>query len=88
MSRLRNEQVRQSGSSVVLSFRIGQSLLNLDETTRHRMRKKFDVCYMMAKANVPFVKYPAIVELESRHGVNLDAAYRTPDSAKTFTSSS
>jgi len=86
MSRLRSEQVRQSGSSVVLSSRIGQSLLNLDETTRQRMRKKFDVCYMMAKGSIPFVKYPAIVELESRHGVNLGPAYRTPDSAKAFTS--
>ena len=86
MSRLRNKQVRQSGSSVVLSSRIGQSLLNLDKTTRQRMRKKFDVCYMMAKESVPFVKYPAIVELESQHGVNLGPAYRTPDSAKAFTS--
>jgi len=36
--------------------------------------------------DVPFVKYPAIVKLESRHGVNLGPAYRTPDSAKVFTS--
>ena len=86
MSRLHNEQVRQSGSSVVLSSRIGQSLLNLIETTRQRMRKKFDVCYMMAKESVPFVKYPAIVELQSQHGVNLGPVYRTPDSAKAFTS--
>ena len=86
LTRLRNEQVRQSGSSVVLSSRIGQSLLNLDETTRQRMRKKFGVCYMMAKESVPFVKYPVIVELESWHGVNLGPAYRTPDSAKAFTS--
>jgi len=38
---------------------------------------------MMAKESVPFVKYPATVELESRHGVNLGPAYRTP---KAFTS--
>ena len=76
MSRLRSKQVRQSGSSVVLSSKIGQSLLNLDETTRQQMRKKFDVCYMMAKESVSFVKYPVIVQLESKHGVNVGPAYR------------
>ena len=40
---------------------------------------------MMAKESISFAKYPAIVELESRHGVNLGPAYRTPDSAKAFT---
>ena len=49
------------------------------------MRKKFDICYMMAKESISFSKYPAIVELESRHGVNLGPAYRTLDSVKVFT---
>jgi len=52
MSKLRDEQVRQSGSSVVLSSIIGQSFLNLDDGTRQRMRKKFDICYMMAKESI------------------------------------
>jgi len=85
MSKLHSEQVRQSGSSVVLISRIGQSLLNLDETTKQRMRKKFDVCYVMAKESLPFTKYPALVELENRPGVNLGQLYRTADSNKAFT---
>ena len=32
-----------------------------------------------------FHKYPAIHELESRHGVELGQTYATKDSAKTFT---
>ena len=48
ISRLRSEQVKQGGSSVVMSSRIGQSLINLDKTTRQRMRKK-----LMAKESIP-----------------------------------
>ena len=32
-----------------------------------------------------FLKYPAILELEERHGVDVGFAYRTKDSAKIFT---
>jgi len=55
----------------------GQCLLNLDDGTRQRMRKKFNICYMIAKESIPFAKYPALIEPESRHGVNLGPAYRT-----------
>ena len=30
------------------------------------MRRKFDICYMMAKEGVPFEKYAALHELEVR----------------------
>jgi len=40
---------------------------------------------VIAKQSIPFAKYPALIELESWHGINLGPAYRTPDSAKAFT---
>ena len=49
------------------------------------MANKFDVCFTMAK-EILFIKYPALLELESHHGVDLGPAYHTPDSAKAFTS--
>ena len=58
MSKLKDEQVGQSGSSVVLSLATGQSFLNLDDGTRQRMRKRFDICYMMAKESISLVKHP------------------------------
>ena len=76
------DKARQSGTSVFLSSDVGQCLLNLDDSTRQKMRKKFDICYVMAKQSIPFAKYPVLIELESRHGVNLGPAYRAPDSAK------
>lgn len=49
------------------------------------MERKFDICYTMTKENMSFTRYPAIYELESRHGVKLGHAYKTKDSAKNFT---
>ena len=50
------------------------------------MANKFDVCFMMAKESLLFIKYPTLLELESHHGVDLGPAFCTPDSAKAFTS--
>ena len=48
-----------------------------------RMKRKFDICYVMAKES--FRKFPALHELEERHGVDLDFFYKTDVSAETFT---
>ena len=85
MARMRADSAKASGGSAALSTAIGRCLLTIDEETRARMRRKFDACYVMAKESMPFAKYPALLELEARHGVDLGFAYQTPDSAKTFT---
>ena len=64
---------------------IARCFSKMDATTQERLKKKFDVCYLLAKENMAFVKYPAILELEERHGVDVGFAYRTKDSAKVFT---
>ena len=57
----------------------------MDEAVQGRMKKKFDICYVMAKESLGFRKYPALHELEERHGVDLGFAYKTDVSAQTFT---
>ena len=86
MAKLKVERSRAMGESAATSSTIGRLLSSMDDETRGRMAKKFDVCFVMAKESLPFTKYPALLELESRHGVDLGPAYRTPDSAKAFTS--
>ena len=49
------------------------------------MRRKFDLCYMMAKEGIAFEKYVPLYELEARHDINLGPAYKTAPSAKLFT---
>ena len=47
-------------------------------------KKKFYISYLLAKEGIALKKYPALYELEARHGVNLGFAYKSKDSAKTF----
>ena len=54
----------------------------MHQALKEQTRKKFDICYVMTKENV---KYPALHELETRHGVDLGPAYKTKDLAKNFT---
>ena len=85
MERKRAESVKASSGSVALSSAIGRCLSTMDGTTQARMGRKFDVCFVMAKEGIPFTKYPALLQLEQRHAVDLGHAYNTPDSAKLFT---
>ena len=85
MAHFRDETTRAAGESPLMTSTIGRSLVTLDSTTRVRMNHKFDVCFVMAKEGIAFAKYPSILALESRHGVNFGAAYSTPESAKSFT---
>ena len=64
---------------------IARCLLTMDPTTRARMNRKFDVCYFLAKEGLAFKKYPGILELESRHGVDIGPAYLSDTSAQQFT---
>ena len=56
-----------------------------DDPERTRMRRKFDVCYLMAKECIAFEKYASLCELEAHHKVDLGHTYRTALSARLFT---
>ena len=51
-------------------------LMNMDATPRKQEKHKFDICYVMAKAGIAFVKYTALYNLETRHNINLGVAYK------------
>ena len=48
------------------------------------MRRKFDVCYLIAKEGIAFEKYASLCELEALHEVDLGHAYRTSPSARLY----
>ena len=85
MMLLRAEQAKSKQLSITSYSPIARCLLRMDQTSKEQMHKKFDICYVMTKENMAFRKYPALHELEIRHGVDLGPAYRTKDSAKNFT---
>ena len=57
----------------------------MDSAVRERVKKKFELSFVLAKEHIPFTKYPALHELEEKHGVDLGTTYKNRDSAKTFT---
>ena len=63
MVRVRADAARVSNQSLTSYSPIARSLLVMDEAVQGRMKKKFDICYVMAKESLGFRKYPAL------HGV-------------------
>ena len=69
----------------IVTSPIVSSMTKLDAVTRERMKRKFDICYSMAQESLSFTKYPFLLELETRHGVDVGSSYRSDVSARSFT---
>ncbi len=48
------------------------------------MKHKFEICYVIAREGIAFLKYPVFHALAERQGVNLGTSYRRNDCAKQF----
>ena len=57
MSPHRTAQARSSNQPITTFAPIARSLLNLGDSEKVRLRRKFDMCYMMAKEGLAFEKY-------------------------------
>ena len=68
MSLLRADEAKAMKKPITTYAPIAKSLLVMDRSLEEKMGKKFDICYLLAKENMAFRKYPAIHELEIRHG--------------------
>ena len=85
MRRLHVNNAKAASQSIATYAPIAKSLLNMEASVKTKMKKKFDICYLMAKEGMGFEKFPALHELQSRHGVSIGSTYVTPQSAKLFT---
>ncbi len=63
---------------------MARCLFTMDSDTEVKIKKKFDVAYMMAKQHIPFSNMKHITELEERHGVNLGEGYKNDMSCAIF----
>eukprot|EP00117_Sycon_ciliatum_P045916 scpid98535/ scgid32949/ len=73
-------------TQIFKSTPLGKAMATASSEEPVRLGKLFDVAYMIAKEEMPFTKYPCIVELEKRHGVSLGTAYSTDRKCKECTS--
>ena len=85
MALLRKDQAKSKNKQVTSYSPIAHSLLStgLNPAVREQM-KKFEVSFVLAKEHIPFSKYPAILALEEKHGVDLVTTYNNRDSAGNF----
>ena len=49
---------------------IAKALSTLDLDTASKMKRKFEIAYMLCKEGLAFTKMEAVCELEEKHGVN------------------
>ena len=68
---------RKASGMAITDYSPTRGLLDMDKAAQDHINKKFDICYVMAKECLAFAKYPALHELEVRHGVDLGQAYKT-----------
>ena len=86
MTCFRKDQAKSRNEPITSYSPIARSLLSssIDPAVRERVKKKIDISFVLAKEHIPFTKYPAIHEMEERHGVDLGSTYKNRDSARNF----
>ena len=86
MMHFHKDQAKSRNDPVTSYSPIARSLLSssMDPAVRERVKKKFEISFVLAKEHITFLKYPAIHELEERHGVDLGATYKNRESARNF----
>jgi len=79
-------EAKESASTVMGYAPIVRSMAqaNLSEADKLRIKKKFDIAYMIAKENLAFTKMGSICELEERHGAILGSGYKNDHSCVMF----
>ena len=85
MARYEADRAKSQGAPVQTYAPIYRSLMTLDQREVDRMKRKFEICYVMAKEHLAFTKFPSLCVLASHQGVQIGSSYKTADSAKSFT---
>ena len=62
---LKTDLAKASNEPVTSFSPIARSLMNMDTSTREQMKRKFDICYVMAKKGFVFLKYTALYNVDS-----------------------
>lgn len=72
-------------TDIYKSTPLGRAFSSGQQEERAHVRKLLEIAYMIAKEEIPFTKYPTIMELEKRQGVSLGSAYTTEHKCREFT---
>lgn len=65
---------------------ITTAIANMQAGDLAKTKMKFEVAYFIAKEELPLAKYPQLIQLEERHGVEIGESYRNRKSCAHFIS--
>ena len=85
MAHMRADSARIQNKPVESYAPIARSLLVLDDREKEKIKRKFEICYVLAREGIAFLKYPPFHALAEIQGVELGSSYKRTDCAKTFT---
>ena len=63
---------------------IARSFYRMDSEAEAKIKRKFDLAYVMAKENIAFTKMMPLCQLEERHGVDLGETYKNDMACSAF----
>ena len=81
---LRKSQAQARGLDATAYAPIAKALHQMSEGDRQTLGVKFDIAHFVAIQQLAFTNYPALCELEAKHGVDVGTAYRNQNAGKTF----
>ncbi len=84
MMLLRRDQARSLGLDAAHYAPIARALTSLSKDEREKLKRKFDIAYLVATETLSFKKYASICALEKKHGVDLGVTYLNDIACKTF----
>ena len=73
-------------NEILRSMPIGRAVASASFEEKDRVSGLFEVVYMISMEEMPFTKFPAIVELDKRHGVCLGQTYHRDHKCEDFAS--
>jgi len=80
---------KQHSTNVCEYVPIAKAILqpSMDKATRQKLKRKFEISYMMVKENIAFKKMKPLWDMEERHRVEIGASYRNDHGCASFVDS-
>ena len=72
-------------SQIYSTTPIGRAMTSASSEEVKHISKLFDIMYVVVREELPFTKYPSLLELERRHGVPVGKMNSTEHKCKEFT---
>ena len=84
MAYMRTDNTKARNEPVESYAPIARSLQHMEDSEKEKMKRKFEICYVLAREGVAFAKYPTFHALAESQGVDIGSSYRGADCAKIF----